>query len=171
MVKKSTPKTFKAIGQIIGTSPLKVQHLAGGLFGGLGRTSFNPVGILKNSLGRFIQAKGGEKEQRAWNLKDSLEEGYYTARLRAKRLFEDKKPREARKIINNWNREAKNSIKQIKKIDNWKEILDSEIRYTFEEEDVRRIKLKNSESGIFRGVNIKNKDRKNSIFNCTSFIK
>ena len=67
----------------------------------------------KPPLADFIDPRGGEKRNQAWNLKDEAVVGYNTAREQAKRAIEANDMKTATAIIDNWNASAEKILPDI----------------------------------------------------------
>jgi hypothetical protein len=66
--KADTPAALVALGKWTGVSPLKWQNAIGTQFGGLGRQLAEPGKALGTIASRFVGARGGEQEQKEWDV-------------------------------------------------------------------------------------------------------
>jgi len=108
----STPRTFKAAGEALGVSPLKIQNVMSNLFAGYGREGLDPAAMWRGFTGRLTKVKGGEHERKAWADIDSLETEYQYARSDAAEAVEVGDRNEAMRIMRGWNKEANDRIEE-----------------------------------------------------------
>ncbi len=66
--KADTPSWLVKLGEFTNISPLKWQNAIGTQFGGLGRQLADPGKALGAIQGRFVGARGGEQQQKEWDV-------------------------------------------------------------------------------------------------------
>ena len=109
----NTPGLYKAIGSVLGLSPLMVQNFAQNVVAGYGREGMEPELMLKALTGRIIRTQGGEKERMAWDTVKDIEMGYFYTRAYAIEMAKNGNIAESQNLIREWNSNISPQIKQL----------------------------------------------------------
>lgn len=136
-----TSEIAKRLGRKFKISPLKIEATISGLFGGAGWAALEPKRILEASKKRFVGARAAN-EEKAWDIIEKSEKGYYSARIKAERLLEEGKKEEAKKILDNWNKGIDKYIEQLKNTTDFseKDLKGYRKSIYFDTADIKRLK-------------------------------
>ncbi|MDD2822789.1 MAG: hypothetical protein PHQ59_01785 [Candidatus Daviesbacteria bacterium] len=130
------------LGRAVGWSPMRIAHIATGLFGSSSKYVFNPSDLVGASLQRFVRTQGGAKENAAWQLLDDTTVGYNTARIQVQKALTAGNLPQAQKIATDWNNKAKLIVPQITPLlfaDDPKEAVSFQKSVMFDASDMQRL--------------------------------
>jgi len=123
-------------------SPIKLQHAAGSLFAGVGRglgdVPSDPLVFLSLTLERFARARGGEREQLAYEFTDEATKGYTATRIKIERLFAEEKIHEGIALACAWNDLVKQSWDKMGEV-GFPPDAGFRLQTTFQQSDVLRL--------------------------------
>ncbi len=139
-----------ALGRAVGASPMRIAHVASGLFGSSSRYVFNPGDLLGASVERFVRTQGGAKERAAWDVKDEAEVGYNTTRIFVQKALQAGDLQQAQKLATEWNAKAQQIVPQIVPIlfaDDPKEAVSFQKSIMFDAADLQRLMKLNAPQG------------------------
>uniref|UniRef100_A0A6H1ZIP3 Large polyvalent protein associated domain-containing protein n=1 Tax=viral metagenome TaxID=1070528 RepID=A0A6H1ZIP3_9ZZZZ len=126
------------LAETLGISPYETRAFLGGMFAGFGRVAMNPLEMFSQVATRFVRAQGGEKRDRAYEVLEAAQIGYYTTRLKAERLLKENKRHQAIELLREWNRIVQKTRKALEELD-WPDI-DKEMRSVrFDSPDINRL--------------------------------
>lgn len=113
--KEDTPELYKALGDKIGVSPLRIQNFAQSLFAGYGREGLSPTAMLKSLTGTFSKSQGGEKANKAWDVIEDIGKRYNSVRTNAQRAIENGDEDAAINLMEKWNDGLEERLSRIEK--------------------------------------------------------
>jgi hypothetical protein len=151
---ETTPELYKSIGKAINVSPMKAQAFSRGLLGSMAAYP-SPKGIAKTLSGRIRSTTGGESLARAYKLQKQAEEGYFTARHKIEKAYNDRKMNEAAKYQHEWDVDFINILRKMQAItgQSMADLYRSPFykMYSFQEKDLRAIQKGTSPEQIKKG--------------------
>lgn len=139
-----------ALGRAVGASPMRIAHVASGLFGSSSRYVFNPGDLLGASVERFVRTQGGAKEREAWKVRDEAEVGYNTTRIFVQRALQAGDLKQAQNLATAWNAKVQQYIPQIVPYlmaDDPKEAVSFQKSIMFDAADLQRLMKLNAPQG------------------------
>ncbi len=145
-----TPGVAVGIGRAVGISPMRLAHVASGLFGSSSRYVYNPADLLGLSVKRFVRTQGGAKEREAWKVRDEAEIGYNTTRLFVQQALQAGDLQKAQSLATEWNNKVQQYIPQIVPYlmaDDPKEAVSFQKSIMFDAADLRRLMKLNAPPG------------------------
>lgn len=94
-VTEKTSPAAVVLGKKIGASPIMIDNLIGGMFGGLGRQLADPKKFITDPGSRFVRTKGGGVKQKQHVILDEVEQKYGGAKFErnteAEKLYDEMK--------------------------------------------------------------------------------
>ncbi len=113
--KENTPELYKALGEKLGVSPLRIQNFAQSLFAGYGREGLSPKAMLEGLTGTFMKARGGEKANKAWGVIEDTGKRYNLIRAKAQMAIKNGDEESAQQLMETWNDGLEERLSKLEK--------------------------------------------------------